>query len=760
MPQTKQSSSSLLTEIRENYTYFVEGWREIREEAKTDMRYVSGDPWDQREKDARNQKGSERPCMTWDELSPYINQLVNEPRQNKRAIKITPKGFGATDKTAELRENKIREIQYNSRAQSAFTTAFQGAAERSYGYFRVGARLVCENLSEQQYDALAKTDPGKLFEQELYIGRIPNPDSVLYNFNYKEQDCSDSTECYVTDLIQRDRFEDRYPDATVTDFDSDHMTLAPQWIKDKEVMIAEYWKVRIKKKKLLLVRADEGDSAMYDDELPKGWAELKGNSERIKRHRTVEVRSVCQYITNGIEILDETEIPIPWIPIIPVFGKEIFVDKGSGARRMLISLVRMARDPFMSYCFYRSQEAEEAGMTPKSPLMMYDGQDEGQEDVLASINKVPRGYVTVKAKTEATGDQILPLPTRLPFTPNFQAYEVACEAARRAIQVAMGGSALPTAALRRNEKSGKALEEIDKQENQGTFHFIDNYNFSMEHAGRVIDAWFPYVNDTKRDMAIHEADGTQRSIRINDPDFEEKDENGQPVKTHYDAKTGEHSVTISVGPNSDSQRDEASAFVDTITANLQAIAAMVPPGAAAKILALSIRLKQLGPIGDEMAKVIDPPANQQAQQQAIQQGQMKLQEQQEIIVKMQQELEKLKLEKAGKVIDNQFKDKREAAATASEERLAQLDRDIQVLKALLASKQNISDQEYETFRTVWQENHGAAHDRGMQAEQHGHEKDQAAAAAQNAATTQQSDQSHQSAMAEQASSTSEEGAQP
>lgn len=751
MPDTKQSNTSLLKEIRENYTYFLDAWRDIREEARTDMRYVSGDPWDPREREARSQKGSERPCMTWDELSPYINQLVNEPRQNKRAIKINPKGFGATDKTAELRENKIREIQYNSRAQSALTTAFQGAAERSYGYFRIGARLKCENLSEKQFDQLAKESPALLFEQELYIGRIPNPDCVLFNPNYKEQDCSDSTECYVTDLIPRSQFKSRYPGATETDFTDEHTAVAPQWVRDKEIMVAEYWKVHIKKRKLYLINHEkDGPVAMYDDELPKDWKEQKGNSERIKTHRNIELRSVCQYITNGVEILDETEIPIPWIPIIPVFGKELFVDDGSGAKRMLISLVRMARDPFMSYCFYRSQEAEEAGMTPKAPLMMYEGQDEGQEDVLQSINKIPRGYVTVKAKTEATGtDQILPLPTRLPFTPNFAAYEEACEAARRAIQVAMGGSALPTAALRRNEKSGVALKEMDAQEEKGTFHFIDNYNFSLEHAGRVIDAWFPYVNDTKRDMAIQEADGTHRTIRINDPEFQEKDDNGQPVNTLYDAKTGDHGVTISVGPNFDSQRDEASQFVDTLLPQIEALAQILPPGSVSKILALSIKLKQLGPIGEEMADTISPPPDEQAQQQMIQQGQQKLQQQTEIIAKMQQELEKLRLEKAGKVIQGEY-----------EMKMQEIDRDMKVLIALVTAKRAQADQEFEMYKTFMVENHNAAHEAAMQAVQHGHEKRQADVAAQNASVSQQSDQAHQAAMADQVSSSSPEGAQP
>src|SRR5277367_2478614 len=230
--------SPILREIRENYTIFEEAWRPIREEGDIDMRYVSGDPWDGKERDFREKH--DRPVMTWDELSPYVNQLVNDPRQNKRAIKINPRGAGATDQTAMLRENKIREIQYNSRAQSACTTAFQGAAERSFGYFGINSRLVADGLTDEQYEEMRKTSPDKLFEQELYIYRIPNPNSVLFNpasvlFNpaYKEQDASDATECFVEERIQRSEFRRRYPNAHFSDWQRSYAEEAPGWQQEK-----------------------------------------------------------------------------------------------------------------------------------------------------------------------------------------------------------------------------------------------------------------------------------------------------------------------------------------------------------------------------------------------------------------------------------------------------------------------------------------------------------------------------------------------
>src|SRR5271166_175095 len=726
MPETNPKSA-ILKEIRENYTIFEEVWRPIREEGDVDMRYVSGDPWASKEREFRNKW--DRPVMTWDELSPYINQLVNDPRQNKRAIQINPRGNGATNVTAMLREDKIREIQYNSRAQSAFTTAFQCAAERSFGYFGINARLVADGLTEDQYNELVRTAPEKLFEQELYIYRIPNPNSVLFNPSFKEQDASDATECFVEERLQRSEFKRRWPRARFSDWQGSYAEEAPGWQQEKIVRVAAYYKAIIKKKKLYLLDGDkdaEDRVALYGDELPGGedkWLADEKNNKRVRRDRTIETRRIKQYYTNGLEILEESdEIPIRWIPIIPVFGKEMWVDDGGGAKRKLMSLIRLARDPFMCYCYIRSQEAEEAGMTPKAPLVGYTGQFETDREAWENLSKIPRSFVQIDPVTDPTDpNKILPLPTRPQFTPNFQSFEVFAEAARRAIRTACGGSDLPTAAQRVNEKSGVALKEIEANEDRGTFHFIDNYNFSLEHGGRVFDAWFPYVFDTVRDIDIMKKDGEFKVITINDEEYEEKGPDGQAVQQHYDAVTGDHGVTVSTGKDSASQRDEVKDLLVNVMGELQQIAAISPPGAAAKLLALNIRLAALGPLGDEMADTLDPPDAQKQQGMALQQAQQQAQLAQQAIQELQTENQKLKLEKAGKIIDNEY-----------QKQLATMNNDIKVLVALIQAKNDKAQQEAEMYQQFWLENHGSAHERAMQAEQHGHEKDSAAMAAVNA----------------------------
>jgi hypothetical protein len=53
VPRDKTKDSDLLQRIRDNFKYYSEAWRDIREEAKIDMQYISGDPWDPKEREIR-----------------------------------------------------------------------------------------------------------------------------------------------------------------------------------------------------------------------------------------------------------------------------------------------------------------------------------------------------------------------------------------------------------------------------------------------------------------------------------------------------------------------------------------------------------------------------------------------------------------------------------------------------------------------------------------------------------------------------------
>jgi hypothetical protein len=668
------ANQALLEEIRERFRYASDMFREPQKQRNIDMRYVAGDPWEEKDRAAR--EDNDRPCVNHDELNQYLNACVNNARQNKRGIKASPAGNGASDKTAELREDLIRTIEYRSQAQGPYLTGFQAMVEGSYGFMRITRRYLPRS-----------------FNQEILIKTIPNPDSVLYDPDCKEADWSDGEYCFVLDPMSREEFKRRWPKAKVKDFGPEEMRIARDFIGEKQIIVCEYW--RIEKTEAPLYELPDGTTTYDKDKAPAG-----------ARSRPDEKRTVCQYFSNGVELLEENPQPGELLAIIPFIGMQRWIDRGSGPKREISSLGRLARDPQMSLAYLNSQEMEEAGMSPKVSWVGYVGQFETDAEAWETANKIPHSVLQADPTVDAVTGQVLPLPTRVPFTPNFQAYEVAKDSCRRAIQAAMGISPLPTAAQRQNEKSGVALEKITDAQNLGSYHFVDSYERALAFAGRVIDSWIPVVYDAEdREVGLHKRDDSRQMVRLNTAEPYPDPKTGEPQQ--YTTDTGDHDLTISAAPSYASQVEEAAEFLDTLIQNLKDLP-LAPPQAQ-KLLALAIRMRELGPKGDQMADIISPDENDGTQQ--AQQAMAQVQQLGQVVQVLQQELQKLQLERAGKVIDNQAK-----------MAIAKLQIEAGIAEAEINTKAQQALERNQFVADAWKELHGAAHEAGMQADQQAHEQ--------------------------------------
>jgi hypothetical protein len=715
----------LLREIRDRYTYALKSWEDVREEAKVDRRYLLNDPWDPKDRKEREDAG--RPCINHDELNQYINQYVNGLRQSPPGIKVGPADEGTDEKTAELQQDLTRSIEYESDASSgAYVGAAEDAAESSYGFFRVTREYVYPD-----------PDPSlgtRAFDQQIRIKAIVNPDSVVYDPDCKQPDWSDARYAFVIDPIPRDDFERRYPKAQKTSFSADDAKTAPDWIQDKIILVAEYWKAEETSRTLYLL-----PDGSISDVAPKG------TEKKNTKARTATKRSIVQYITNGVEILETRPQPGTIIPIIAVIGKEMYTDDDTGITRHLISLVRLARDPQMSLAYLNSLEMEEAGLTPKVPYVGYKGQFESDSEAWEEITKVPHAYIQADPVVDASSNQVLPLPRREQFTPNFAAYEVAKDSCRRAIQAAMGIMPLPTAAQRDSEKSGIALQRIQQQQNVGSFHFTANLHRAMRLCGKIIDEWAPVVYDTERSLTLTKPDGKKKIVKLNTA---QPYDAGNGQMEQYRVTEAKHNITISVGPSELSAFQAASEFTDLLVNNL---GQLPPPGTpAAKVLAESIRMKQLGPKGDSLAAIFDPPQNEQIPPQA----QAMIQQAQQQMTLMQAEFQKLQQEKQAKVVENQFRAEIEKFKVEQETMREQNRQNFELqkmrieleMKAAVAeiTTKAQNENEREAFvRDVYQETSSQGHELEMQAREQQHEHDMAEHNATNQQVMAEQDQQNQ-----------------
>lgn len=624
-PSTDQD----MVELRQEFTYAQDEKREIREEGAIDMRYISGDCWEPEDRAAREE--ASRPVVAPDELNQYVNQLVNGVRQNKRSIKVAPRLTNTNPKTAEFRQNKVRQIEYESNAQQAYAVMFENTAQRSYGYLRV--------LPERDV---------RSFDWELRIKGIPNPDLVTEDPADGRTDGSDWKFLWYREAWTRAAFKRKFPRAKMADFaEIAKITGASSWVNASTIHVAERWFIDPKPRTLLQVQPAPNPAqpnvfplpfTRFKDELQK---KPLRPGERVLRDREVDYPYVKKQITNGLEILEEVDFPGTSIPFVSCYGKVLFLDGSDGAaKKVILSLIRLGRSPQMLYAYYRTQQAEMAGMVPKVPVNGYKGQFAGMENDWQKAPHEPLAFIESNFTTEGWNPQWgpMPLPQRIAYSAgeHLQALELCAEGARRAIQAAMGISPLPTSAQRRNEKSGVALQTMQDSEQRGSFHFVDHFDDALLRTGTILCDLMPHYYDTARDTTIRDNEDQPAQVRINDPQAEE------PIMVS-DGDPGDHDVTLSVGPREASEREAASNFADTLIAS--PLMRFIPPPLALKLTGMAVRLKAVGPIGDQIAELLSPKEG-EAQGPTPQQVEQMQAQIQELTAKLQQAAQALETDQA------------------------------------------------------------------------------------------------------------------
>lgn len=498
---------------------------DVRKEALYDFRFRAGEQWDPKDKRAREAAG--RPCLTINRLPQFIRQVTNDQRQNRPEIKVNPVDDGADVETAKVLQGLCRSTEYISNADVAYDTAFAHAATGGFGYWRVITEY-CDPLS---------------FDQDVKIQRIRNPFSVFIDPAAREADASDMRWAFIVEDMPRDEFEAQYPDSETCDkFNEQAVGLAePGWVDKDTVRVAEYFWIEQKSVRLILLADGKAYTADQVAAIfPEGVPE-----EMIKDSRKTQVPQVKWAKITAAEILEETDWPGRWIPIVPTYGDELEVD----GKRILEGVTRQARDPMKMYNYWATKETEAIAMAPNVPWLMPAGADEGFEKewkASATQNLAVLHYHPV-----VNGQQVPP-PSRVFTEPAVAAITNARMQASDDLKATTG---IYDAALgaRSNENSGVAIRARANQGQVSNFHLIDNLSRAIRHTGRILIDLYPKIYDTERIVRIVGEDGEQKTVWLN-REFEQDGE-----KKLYRLDAGKYDVQVQVGPSYGTRRQEAAA---------------------------------------------------------------------------------------------------------------------------------------------------------------------------------------------------------
>lgn len=602
-----------IKDIEEMFKDDLERESENRNNAQDDIKFAKmGEQWPEEVKNDRQREG--RPCLTINRCPAFIRQVVNDSRINAPQIKVKPVDDEADPETAEILSGLIRNIEYVSQADVAYDTALDSSASCGMGFFKVTTDY-CDEQS---------------FMQDIFIKRVTNPLSVVYDSNSESMDGSDWMRAAEVEWLPKDEFDRKYPKEKAQSFASDAADDIHDIADSDFIRIVSFWHVDETPEKLLML---SDGTVISEAEFKKPQEQFNGATMQeiaaamglaVARERKSTKRQVKQYIC-GAEILETNDWAGKWIPIIPVFGDEVFYE----GKRYLKSLIRDAKDAQRMYNYWRTTTTEQVALAPKAPYIGPVGAFDTDLEKWQTANIKNHPFLEYDGPAA---------PQRQPFAgipPGAMQEALTASDDMKSI-IGLHDASL---GARSNETSGKAINARKQEGDVSTFHFIDNLSKSIAHCGRILVDLIPKIYDTERVIRVIGIDGETQSIPL------KQQTKYQGVERIFDLQVGKYDVAVDTGPSFTTQREEAATQMmellrtfpaaapiigdlvaknlnwpgaDEIAKRLKAmlppqIQAMeqkdLPPEVSAKVTALETQLKQMGQAMQqgmgEFKKVVD-----------------------------------------------------------------------------------------------------------------------------------------------------------
>jgi hypothetical protein len=508
---------------------------------KEDLRFSNpADPqqWDEKAKELR--KG--RPCLTFDRTNQFIAQVVNAARQNKPSIHVLPADSKADIAVAEKLNGIVRHIEYVSRAGIAYDTAIENAARVGLGWLRVVPEVMRPDTNEQ----------------EIRIKRVHDMTAAYLEAGWSEPDGSDATHAFIETLMTKRAFKAAFPKAKDQSWEGGEM--GAEWFGE-QVRICEYFDTKEKDTNRITFQAGEGgeEATLTEDEY---WALAKqiGFQPPIVSTFMAKSKSVKWYKLSGAEVLEETDFPSQFLPLVPVIGHEVWIE----GKRYLCGMTRRLMDSQRAYNYERSAFIESVAMQPKAPFLAAIEAMEGFEGHWSNLNSGNPAVLPYNG-LDPDGKEI-PRPERQ-HPPDFpaafaQGGQIATQDMEASVGMFRANLGQPGTAV-----SGRAKREDKAQGDTANFHYTDNLSRSIEQLGRLVVDMIPRLYDTKRQARIVGEDGSHDFVQI-DPEMDQavkrEPTRGQDGQMREGKKVvainpavGAYDVRVKTGPAYTTLREES-----------------------------------------------------------------------------------------------------------------------------------------------------------------------------------------------------------
>lgn len=569
---------------------------EQRKERKLDLQYKVGGrhQWDDQAYNDRVSGNPQRPAITINLCRPLSNQVNNSIRKLQPQITVKPRSDGATPETAEVIEGKCRAIQYDSDAEIAYDTAAQYATDSGYGVFGLEA---------------VEREDGNGFEVKLRT--IYDPSTVFFDPSAKKPDRSDAKWALVIDRMSRIDYLAGFGESATAEanfYPANTDASVQGWMnpgaKDDSVLVAEYY----------VIEPWKGDDVAQGRDMAQS-SEPIAKAPRRRRNR------VIKRIINGMEVLEEAELPGDSIPLFAVHGDETWID----GERHIGSLLRDARGPQTMRNWTATKKAEVLSMTNTNPYLVTPRMIQNVEDRWKKLHLGTYAYITFNPDPQMPEG-----PKRLDTgEPPVAALTAAEAMATQEIRDVTGVQDPALGKQQYAQQPGYAIQQLRSESDTSVAHYTDNLGRAMRTCGRLMIDWIQTYYDIEEQWQIIDGKMQEKTVWVNKPAVDDK---GQAY--NHQITQGRYEFVVEMGPGYDTQREESQSLYSGLAsgggdlADVYAYLALKNSDAAgaeegAELIQRALSMKMPGLFGD--ADQVNPAVIPQMQAQ-IQQLQQALQQ--------------------------------------------------------------------------------------------------------------------------------------
>lgn len=537
----------VLAEAKKRFTKAQAWFASARPRWLDDYKFANADAkngyqWPSKEKRTRDLE--DRPTLTINKTRQHNLQIINDAKKNKPAVTVRATGNGATFESAQVFEDVIRHIEYQSNASVHYDRATTFQVNAGMGCLRVVTRYVDEAS----------------FDQDIYICGVPDPLTVYWDPDAREPDKSDANFWFLFDDMDRSEFERKYP--KYKDDAGQNVLSDDGWMTSDKVRRAEYFR-RVEVPDVLYAAPDSQGQMQYirKSDLGKEGADLaKALEARPEvRSRDTTLTRVEYYMIVGDSIIVEESYPKvkylgKHIPLVPVIGEETIIDGIMDLKGHTRALI----DPQRMYNYWSSSAVEYGALQGKTPWIAPVEAIEELEEKWNNANTKNWSVLPYNSKAEDGTEIKAPMRTDPP-----QAAPVALAGLQIAQQEfgLVSGQYESSFGQQGNERTGKAINERQRQAETATYHYVDGLGIAIRQVGKILMDLIPKIYDTKRLIQAMGVDNTDYAVDI-DPKQQEAfvkrlDHDQKVAQRIFNPNVGRYEVQADIGPGYATRREEA-----------------------------------------------------------------------------------------------------------------------------------------------------------------------------------------------------------